>query len=187
MVEVSDPSGIFLADRNNRATGAAVTVSLEGTRPILVEIQALASATNFGTPSRTATGVDHTRLLMLLAVLSKRVGLRLGQHDVYVNVVGGLDLHEPAADLGIATAIASSTRDLRIGENLALIGEVGLGGELRTVTRAETRLREAVRLGFHRCIIPRATRDHIPPIEGLQLIAVSSLAEAIDAAVDRSS
>ena len=187
MVEVTDPSGIFLADRAHRATGSAVTISLEGTRPLLVEVQALASATSYGTPSRTPTGVDHTRLLMLLAVLAKRVGLRTHQHDIYVNVVGGIDLKEPAADLGIAAAVASSLKERRIGADLALVGEVGLGGELRTVARVETRLKEAARLGFRRCIIPRASLGHQTLVEGLQLIAVSSLAEAIEAALDKTS
>lgn len=184
MVEVADPSGIFLADREHRATGSAVTISMEGTRPLLVEIQALASATSYGTPSRTVTGVDHTRLLMLLAVLAKRAGLRLGQHDVYVNVVGGIDLEEPAVDLGIAAAIASSLKEQQIGGNLALVGEVGLGGELRPVSRLETRVREAARLGFKRCILPKSSKDHAGAIAGIELIAVNSLAEAIDAALD---
>ena len=187
MVEVTDPSGIFLADREHRATGAAVTISLEGTRPLLVEVQALASATSYGTPSRTPTGVDHTRLLMLLAVLAKRVGLRTGQHDIYVNVVGGIDLKEPAADLGIAAAIASSLKERRIGGDLALVGEVGLGGELRAVTRVETRLREAARLGFRRCIIPHASLGQQRQVEDMRLIAVASLAEAIEMALDKES
>jgi DNA repair protein RadA/Sms len=181
LVEVTDPSGIFLADRSRRATGSAVTVSLEGTRPLLVEIQALASATSFGTPSRTATGVDHNRLLMLLAVLNKRVGLRLGQHDIYVNVVGGLELSEPAVDLGVAVAIASSVREERVGADLAVLGEVGLGGELRTVSRAEARAREAARMGFRRCIMPRANQVNMPEIS---IVTVTSLAEAIAMALD---
>jgi DNA repair protein RadA/Sms len=186
MVEVTDPSGIFLADRAHRATGAAVTISLEGTRPLLVEVQALASATSYGTPSRTPTGVDHTRLLMLLAVLAKRVGLRTGQHDIYVNVVGGIDLKEPAADLGIAAAIASSLKERRVGSDIALVGEVGLGGELRAVTRVETRLREAARLGFRRCIIPHASLGgQQSKVEDMRLIAVASLAEAIEMALDK--
>ncbi len=184
LVEVADPSGIFLADRSHRATGAAVTVSLEGTRPLLVEVQALASATAYGTPSRTVTGVDHTRLLMLLAVLAKRVGLRLGQHDVYVNVVGGIELSEPAVDLGIAAAIASSFKERQIGGDLALIGEVGLGGELRSVTRLDDRVREAARLGFHRCIIPQVNAQKVTSPAGLTLFPASSLAEAVDAALE---
>jgi DNA repair protein RadA/Sms len=184
MVEVADPSGIFLADRTHRATGAAVTISLEGTRPLLVEVQALASATSYGTPTRTVTGVDHTRLLMLLAVLAKRTGLRLGQHDVYVNVVGGIELSEPAVDLGIAAAIASSFKEQHIGDKLALIGEVGLGGELRAVTRVETRLREAARLGFQHCIIPKANAAQIGKERDLDIITASSLAEAIGVALE---
>jgi DNA repair protein RadA/Sms len=184
MVEVADPSGIFLADRAHRATGSAVTISLEGTRPLLVEIQALASATSYGTPSRTVTGVEHTRLLMLLAVLAKRTGLKLASHDVYVNVVGGLELSEPAVDLGIAAAIASSFKECQIGGNLALVGEVGLGGELRPVARLEARLREAARLGFRRCVIPKASKQHADKVEGIELIAAHSLAEALAVALD---
>jgi DNA repair protein RadA/Sms len=184
MVEVTDPSGIFLADRVHRATGAAVTISMEGTRPLLVEVQALASATSYGTPTRTVTGVDHTRLLMLLAVLSKRAGLRLGQHDVYINVVGGIELSEPAVDLGVAAAIASSFKERQIGGDLALIGEVGLGGELRSVTRIDSRLREAARLGFHRCIVPQANASQAGTVQGLQIIPVGSVAEAMYAALE---
>jgi DNA repair protein RadA/Sms len=184
LIEVSDPSGIFLAERAYRSTGSVVTVSLEGTRPLLVEVQALTTATNYGTPSRTANGIEHTRLLMLLAVLSKRVGLRLNQHDVYVNVAGGIELSEPAADLGIAAALASSFKEVQVGVDLALVGEVGLGGELRSVTRLETRLNEVARLGFRRCIIPNAKGHHIPHVEGLKVISASSLAEAIGAALD---
>ncbi len=184
MVEVTDPSGIFLADRAQRATGSAVTVSLEGTRPLLVEIQALASPTSYGTPTRTVTGVDHTRVLMLLAVIGKRVGLRLGQHDVYVNVVGGLELEEPAVDLGIAAAIASSVKDQRLGADLAVIGEVGLGGELRTVARLEQRVREAARMGFRRCVVPRASDLPANEFGDLTLIPAASLAEALHLAID---
>ncbi len=183
MVEVADPSGIFLADRGHRATGAAVTVSLEGTRPLVVEVQALASPAAFGTPSRTATGVDHTRLLMLLAVLGKRAGVRLGQHDVYVNVVGGIELSEPAVDLGIAVAIASSCRERQIGADLVLIGEIGLGGEVRSVTRLEQRLREVARLGFHRAIVPAANHAEARAVEGLEILPVGSLVEALHAAL----
>lgn len=184
LVEVPDPSGIFLADRLHRATGSAVTVSLEGTRPLLVEVQALASPTSYGTPTRTVTGIDHTRLLMLLAVLSKRVGLRLSAHDVYVNVVGGLELEEPAIDLGIAAAIASSFKEQRIDNNATLIGEVGLGGELRAVARADVRVREAARLGFRRCIVPRANLGSLTDLGECQLVPAATLAEAIHLALD---
>lgn len=184
LVEVADPSDIFLAERAHRASGSAVTVSLEGTRPLAVEVQALAAATSYGTPSRTATGVDHTRLLLLLAVLARRTGLRLGQHDVYLNVVGGLQLSEPAADLGIAVAIASSFKDQRVANDLALLGEVGLGGELRSVPRAEQRLREASRLGFRRCVVPQANRIKTREIGEMTLLSVPTLAEAIAVALD---
>jgi DNA repair protein RadA/Sms len=184
MVEVTDPSRIFLADRAQRATGSAVTVSLEGTRPLLVEIQALTSATSYGTPSRTATGVDHTRLLMLLAVLNRRAGLRVGQHDIYVNVVGGLELSEPAIDLGIATAIASSFKEQRVNTDLAIIGEVGLGGELRSVARIESRITEAARLGFKRCLIPKANQQQLGTVSEIELISAATLPEAISQSLD---
>ncbi len=184
LVEVADPSGIFLADRALRATGSAVTVTLEGTRPLLVEVQALASPTSYGTPSRTVTGVDHTRLLMLLAVLMKRVGLRLGQHDVYVNVVGGIELAEPAVDLGIAAAVASSFKDCTLQPNLTLIGEVGLGGELRAVSQTPVRVREAARLGFQHCIIPKASQVKKSEVGDIEIIAVATLAEAIAVSLD---
>src|SRR5215469_6907644 len=156
MVDVENPSALFLAERAEHATGSAVTVSLEGTRPLLVEIQALVSTTVFGTPRVTTNGVEQSRTLMLLAVLTKRVGLALGNQDVYINVAGGFSLGEPAVDLGVAAAVASSFRERRIAPETALIGEVGLGGELRAVSRAEARIREAAKLGFRRCVVPRS-------------------------------
>jgi DNA repair protein RadA/Sms len=156
LAEVPNPSAIFLADRSAGATGSAVVVSMEGTRPLLVEVQALATPTNFGNPRCTTNGIEYSRLLMLLAVLTKRVGLAVGSHDVYVNVVGGFTLEEPAIDLGVAAAIASSYREKRIPPDMALIGEVGLSGELRPVSRLGLRVREAAKLGFKRCIVPKA-------------------------------
>ncbi|TMD70022.1 MAG: DNA repair protein RadA, partial [Chloroflexi bacterium] len=128
----------------------------EGTRPLLVEVQALVTPSNFGNPRCTTSGIEHNRLLMLLAVLTKRVGLAVGNHDVYANVVGGFTLEEPAIDLGVAAAIASNYREKRIPPEMALIGEVGLSGELRPVSRLALRVREAAKLGFKRCIIPSA-------------------------------
>jgi DNA repair protein RadA/Sms len=154
MVDVLNPSGLFLTEHHGQASGSAVVVSMEGTRPILVEVQALATTTAFGTPRCTTTGVDHNRVLMLLAVLTKRVGLALGTQDVYVNVAGGFTLDEPAVDLGIAAAVASSFRERRLSPETALLGEVGLGGELRAVPRADMRVREAAKLGFKRCVLP---------------------------------
>lgn len=156
LTEVANPSAIFLADRSVGATGSAVVVSMEGTRPLLVEVQALVTPSNFGNARCTTNGIEHNRLLMLLAVLTKRVGLAVGSHDVYANVVGGFTLEEPAIDLGVAIAIASSYREKRIAPDMALIGEVGLSGELRAVSRLAMRVREAAKLGFKRCIVPKA-------------------------------
>ena len=183
LMEVADPSGIFLGDRVRRATGSVVTVSLEGTRPLLVEVQALASPTSYGTPTRTVTGIDHTRLLMLLAVLTKRVGLRLGQHDVYVNVVSGIELEEPAVDLGIVAAIASSFKEQRIPDDTMVLGEVGLGGELRTVARIEQRLREAARLGFRHAVVPPLPQQWVFESGELTLHVAATLAEALQIAL----
>ncbi len=156
MVEIPNPSAVFLNERGPRSSGAAVVVSMEGTRPLLVEVQALVSATAFGTARFTTTGVDHNRLLMLIAVLTKRVGLLLYNHDVYVNVVGGFTLDEPGVDLGVAAAIASSFKERQIAPDVALIGEVGLSGEVRSVSRIGLRIREAEKLGFRRCIVPKS-------------------------------
>lgn len=156
MLEVPNPSAIFLSDRASAATGSAVVVSMEGTRPILVEVQALVIPSNFGNPRCNTNGIEYSRLLMLLAVLTKRVGLAVNNHDVYANVVGGFTLEEPAIDLGVAAAIASSYREKAIAPDTALIGEVGLSGELRAVGRLAIRIREAAKLGFKRCIIPKA-------------------------------
>lgn len=160
LVEVPNPSAIFLSDRATGASGSAVVVSMEGTRPLLVEVQALVTPSNFGNPRCTTNGVDHNRLLMLLAVLTRRVGLAVGNHDVYTNVVGGFSLEEPSIDLGVAAAVASSYRDRRIPPDMALIGEIGLSGELRAVSRLPLRVREAAKLGFKRCIVPSAGKGN---------------------------
>lgn len=187
LVEVLDPSGIFLGSRHPGIAGSVVVGSVEGTRPLLVEVQALTVPSAYGTPARTANGIDHSRLLMVLAVLTRRAGLRLGQHDVYVNVAGGLDLREPAADIGVAVAIASSVQDIRVAPDLVFIGEVGLGGELRTVTRLENRLREVERLGFKRCIIPYDGVQRQLVDSTLTVIPVRSIAEAIAIALVKGS
>jgi DNA repair protein RadA/Sms len=156
MVEIPNPSALFLNERGPRSTGTAVVVSMEGTRPLLVEVQALTSTTAFGTPRVTTNGVDHNRLVMLLAVLTKRVGLLLYNHDVYVNVVGGFSLDEPGIDLGVAAAVASSFKERQVPPDVALIGEVGLSGEVRSASRVALRVREAAKLGFRRCIVPKS-------------------------------
>ncbi|HET7011650.1 MAG TPA: DNA repair protein RadA [Anaerolineales bacterium] len=179
MVEVPNPSEAFLAERVLQAPGSAVAVTMEGTRPLLVEIQGLTSPTAFGNPRRTANGVDFNRLLLTLAVLTRRVGLRLADQDVFVNVVGGLRLEEPAADLAVAVAVASSLQDKALPADLAFVGEVGLTGELRSVSQMPTRLREAAKLGFRRVIVPKSLHTDQAPA-GIEVIAVRSVREALD-------
>jgi len=181
LVEVTNPSEAFLAERLPDATGSVIAVTMEGTRPLLVEIQALASTTSFGLPRRTANGVDISRLLLLVAVLNKRVGLRLFDQDLFVNVIGGLKINEPAADLAVAAAIASSFQNVSLPGDLAVMGEVGLSGELRTVSHLGRRLNEAAKLGFKRCIVP-ATQRRIQDLpDGLEVITARSLSDALKA------
>jgi DNA repair protein RadA/Sms len=177
LTEVESPSELFLAERPLQASGSAVVASLEGTRPLLVELQALGSPSGFGTPRRVANGIDYQRLVLLLAVLEKRLGLPLQQHDVYVNVVGGLHIDEPAIDLGVVVAVASSLRDVAIDPELIVFGEVGLTGEVRAVGHVETRLREAAKLGFRRCLLPQANCQ--TPIANIALCGVRTVAEAL--------
>jgi len=162
LVEVTNPSEAFLAERMINAPGSAIAVTMEGTRPILVEIQGLTSPTQFGNARRTPNGVDFNRLLLIAAVLTRRVGLKLAEQDVFVNVVGGLQIDEPAADLAIAAAIASSWKDVSVRADAVLIGEIGLAGELRMPGQIQARLREATKLGFKTAVVPKAVhnRDH---------------------------
>jgi DNA repair protein RadA/Sms len=191
LLEVANPSAVFLADRAIGATGSAVVVSMEGTRPLLVEVQALVTPSNFGNARCTTNGIEHNRLLMLLAVLTKRVGLAVGNHDVYANVVGGFTLEEPAVDLGVAAAIASSYREKHIPPDIALIGEIGLSGELRPVSRLALRVREAAKLGFKRCIVPSAGKgaqvtrelEHSALPGDFRVITSSTLAVALEIAL----
>ncbi len=183
LAEVRNPSAAFLAERSPGASGSAVVVTLEGTRPLLVEVQALTTTTSFGLPRRTANGVDTSRLLLLVAVLTKRVGLALSNQDVYVNVVGGLKIGEPAADLGLALAIASSFRDVPVDPHLIAVGEVGLSGELRSVGQLERRLAEAASLGFRRCLVPATQANRPPANGGIEVVGAASLAEALAVAL----
>jgi DNA repair protein RadA/Sms len=184
LVEVDNPSKAFLSQRWGEAIGSTVVPTLEGTRPLLVEIQALTTPTAFGLPRRTANGVDFNRLLLITAVLTKRVGLRLGNQDIIVNVTGGLKIEEPAADLGIALAIASSFRDVGADPQLVVVGEVGLSGELRTVPQLDRRVAEAARLGFERCLVPKVS-GRISKPKNIELIPVSTLREAIGIGLGR--
>ena len=179
LIEVDNPSLAFLSQRGDETIGSAVVPTLEGTRPLLVEIQALTNPTSFGLPRRTANGVDFGRLLLLTAVLTRRVGLKLGNQDIITNVTGGIKISEPAADLGIALAIASSFRDMAVDPQLVAVGEVGLGGELRAVSQLDRRVNEAARLGFKRCLVPKVGARVSPAIKDIQLIPVSTLREAI--------
>lgn len=186
MIEVANPSEAFLAERAAYAAGNAIAVTLEGTRPLLCEIQALTSVTAFGLPRRTANGVDMNRLLLLTAVLTKRVGLKLYNQDIFVNVVGGLKINEPAADLSVAVAIASSFKDYRVWDDLAVMGEVGLSGELRNIASAEKRIKEASKLGFKRALVPYPiARQYAEKTNGIQLVGAKSVGEALEAALIR--
>lgn len=187
MVEVRNPSEVFLAERMINAPGSAVAVTMEGTRPLLVEVQGLTTPTSFGNPRRTANGVDLNRLMLVIAVLTRRLGLRLNDQDVFTNVVGGLRIDEPAADLAVAAAIASSIRDLPVRADTVLIGEVGLSGELRMVGQMQARLREAAKLGFRRAVVPRRLRGTEAWPAGLEVIEVRSLREALSAALLKNS
>jgi DNA repair protein RadA/Sms len=177
---VANPSALFLAERPEDVPGSVVVATVEGTRPILVEVQALVSATSFGTPRRTTLGVDPTRVALLIAILEKKMGLHLLGHDVFVNVAGGVRLDEPAADLGVAAAIASSFLDRPVDAQTLLIGELGLAGEVRAVGNVELRVREGAKLGFTRSVVPEAVRKQVPPLDGVTVRAVSSLQEAWD-------
>ncbi|MFC1860505.1 DNA repair protein RadA [Chloroflexota bacterium] len=179
LVEVDNPSQAFLSQRWGEAVGSTVVPTLEGSRPLLVEIQALTNPTSFVLPRRTANGIDFGRLLLIAAVLSRRVGLKLGNQDIIANATGGLKVREPAADLGIALAIASSFRDVGVDPQLAVVGEVGLSGELRAVSQLDRRVSEAARLGFKRCLVPKVGAKVSPGLKDIELIPVSTLREAI--------
>jgi DNA repair protein RadA/Sms len=181
--EVLNPSEVFLAERLPNASGSSIAVTLEGTRPLMVEVQALASTTSFGNPRRTANGVDMNRLLLIVAVLTKRVGIRLADQDIFVNVIGGLQISEPAADLAVATAIASSFHNRAVAADIAIVGEVGLSGELRAVGHLETRLKEAAKLGFKRCLLPTSSQLKHSKTPPLELLKARSLSEALDVAL----
>lgn len=183
LVEVENPSEMFLSQRPHGVAGSAVTASMEGTRPVLIELQALVSATSFATPKRMAAGLDHNRVTMIMAVLEKRLGLFLQNQDAYVNVVGGVKLDEPAVDLAVAVSLASSFRDRPTGAKDVFIGEVGLTGEVRGVTRLEQRVAEVHNMGFTRVIVPGKNRRGWSPPTGLEIIWVDTLEEALEAAL----
>src|SRR6266851_1923138 len=180
LVEVTNPSALFLAERGSSAPGSVVTVAMEGTRPILQEIQALVSRSSLAMPRRTATGFDTSRLHLVTAVVTRRQGVPLYDQDVFVNVVGGLRVDEPSADLAAALAIVSSVRDRPLPADLVAVGELGLSGELRGVGQLEQRLREAAKLGFVKALVPRSAGRHLPKeIGGIEVLPVATLRDAV--------
>lgn len=183
LAEVTDPGRAFLAATDEHAPGSVAGATLEGTRPLLVEVQALVAPGGYGSPRRTASGIDANRMSLLVAVLGRRAGIGLGSHDVYANLAGGLQLDDPGLDLPLCLALASSLRDRAVAHDLVAIGEVGLLGELRPVPGLERRLREAARLGFKKAIIPRPRRDNPPVVDGLDVMAASNLRDAIGHAI----
>ena len=178
--EVRNPSELFLAERPEHEPGSVVIASIEGTRPILVEIQALVSHSPLGVPRRTTIGVDHNRVSLLVAVLEKKVGLQLSTQDVFVNVAGGVKLNEPATDLGLIAALASSFQNRPIDSKTIVFGEVGLAGEVRTVSHTELRVKEAAKLGFTRCLLPEKNAARLKGDAPLELIGVSSVIDALE-------
>ena len=180
LAEVENPSAMMLSGRMSDVSGGCITCIIEGTRPILAEVQGLVAATGFGNARRTAAGFDYNRLNLLLAVLEKRLGLMFSNLDTYINIVGGIRLDEPAADLAVAMALVSGLRDIPIDENTVAFGEIGLSGELRSVPRAQARVNEAARMGFTRCILPSACLKQINSApEGIKLLGVKRLSDAV--------
>ena len=178
--EVENPSEFMISGRPEDASGSIVACSMEGTRPILVEVQALVCRSNFGMPRRTATGTDYNRVNLLMAVLEKRLGLKLADCDAYINIAGGIRMNEPALDLGIVLALISSYKEKPIDEHTICFGEVGLSGEVRAVSMAEQRVLEAAKLGFEVCILPEASKASMQNIKGIKLIGVKTVKDAID-------
>jgi len=178
LAAVEDPSQVLLGDRRERPSGVAVSATLEGQRPLLIEVQALVSSAVYGTPQRSATGFDLRRMNMLLAVLEKRCGFRLGQKDVFLNLAGGFRVEEPAIDLAVVCTVLSSNADIAIPMDTAFCGEVGLNGEIRPVTRTDQRIAEAQKLGFARIFVPKGTKG-IGPAKGIELVQVGQVNEVL--------
>lgn len=179
MNEIKNPSSVLLSDRTENPPGTVVVASMEGTRPILVELQALTTLSVFGFPKRTANGIDFNRLTLLIAVLEKKAGMALGNQDVYMNIVGGIRINEPALDLGIVLATASSFKNIPIPNDSIAIGEVGLTGEVRNVNMIEKRIKEAEKLGFKTCIIPESNKKLLKESYKLDIIGVKNIIEAM--------
>jgi len=179
LVEVENPSEFMLNGKPEHASGSVVACSMEGTRPILIEIQALVCGSSFGVPRRTAAGTDYNRVNLLMAVLEKRLGLHLSNYDAYVNIAGGVKMNEPAIDLGIVMAIVSSYKNKAIDEKTIVFGEVGLSGEVRAVSMPEQRVTEAKKLGFTTCVIPEVCMEMVKGIQGIKIIGVKNIGDAV--------
>jgi len=179
MAEVFNPSEFFLSERAQPSSGSIVMPTLEGSRPILIELQALVVPTHFGIPRRTAEGLDANRVSLLVAVMGKRLGIHLYDHDIFLNIAGGIRVDEPAADLGMIAAIASNFKDRLIDPEMVVFGEVGLGGEVRGVSQSEVRAKEAMRLGFKKCVLPKQNQEKMKGIQGIELIGVRTIQEAM--------
>ncbi len=180
LIEVENPSEYMLSGKPIGASGSVVVCSVEGTRPILIEIQALVCRTNFGIPRRQTTGTDFNRVNLLMAVLEKRLGLQIGDFDAYVNIAGGMKINEPAIDLGLILAIVSSFKNRPVDEKMIVFGEVGLSGEVRAVTMAQQRVQEARKLGYETVVLPRVNLEGMDPVDGIKVIGVGGIGEAID-------
>jgi DNA repair protein RadA/Sms len=180
LAEVPNPSAVFLAERAENAAGSVVTACMEGSRPILVELQALISVAGFGTPRRTILGLDHNRVSLLVAVMEKKLGLDMAGHDIFMNVAGGVKVSEPAVDLGISAAVASSFLDRPLPEKTMVLGEIGLAGEVRGISQLEPRISEIRKMGFTRCIVPKSSLKVVGQIEGIELLGIEQLAEMMD-------
>jgi DNA repair protein RadA/Sms len=178
--EVGNPSAIFLSERPVNAPGSVVTASMEGTRPILVELQALASSSSFGTARRTILGLDQNRVALLVAVMEKKLGMQLLGHDIFMNVAGGVKIDEPAVDMGIVAAVASSFLDKSIPEGTLVLGEVGLTGEVRGIGQVETRIQEAQKMGFTRCLVPQSNRTRLSGTGGMTITGIRTISEGIE-------
>jgi DNA repair protein RadA/Sms len=179
MCEITNPSDILISEREGDPSGSCIVSSVEGTRPILVEMQALTSQTVYGIPKRTANGFDYNRLALLIAVLEKKVGMPLGNQDVYLNIVGGLRINEPSVDLGVLVAVASSYKNIPIPKDMVIIGEVGLTGEVRRINMLEKRIKEAEKLGFKTCVIPESNKKDLKEKYKLDIIGIRDIREAI--------
>jgi DNA repair protein RadA/Sms len=178
--EVANPSAVFLSERPADAPGSVVTASMEGTRPILVELQALTSATSFGTPRRTILGLDPNRVALLAAVMEKKLGLHLMGHDIFMNVAGGVKVSEPAVDIAIVAAVASSFLDKPISNGTVVLGEVGLTGEVRAIGQIDSRISESKKMGFHRCLVPASNLKRITHMDGIEIMGARTVSEAVE-------